>query len=142
MEASDPPTRVERGPLASQISREIVRLHANLFGRGPTRAKTFLGEDYALCVLEDVFTQAEKTLIKAGNSAQVRTTRGAFQDAVEPEFVAIAEAATGRRVRAFISQINVGSNLAVELFLFEPASGAPSEDGDAPSDLNGRPEDA
>lgn len=120
MQAADGLSRVERGPLASHISREIVRLHAKLYGRGPTRAKTFLGDDFALCVLEDVFTQAERTLIRAGNSAQVQTTRQAFQEAVEPEFVAIVETAMGRGIRAFVSEINIPANLAVELFLLEP----------------------
>ena len=53
MDRLDPPTRLEVGPLASRISREVVQLHANLYGRGPTRAKTHLGDDYALCILED-----------------------------------------------------------------------------------------
>jgi uncharacterized protein YbcI len=129
----------ELGPIASRISREVVQLHAQLFGRGPTRAKTHLVEDYALCILEDVFTAAERTLIRAGNSEQVKATRAAFQDAVEKDFIAIAEAATGRTVRALVSQIHIESEVAVELFLFEPLTEmeAPpiSSDGDEPSEL-------
>jgi uncharacterized protein YbcI len=116
---SDPRPRPEPGLLPSQISREIVRVHARLYGRGPTRAKTFLNDEYALCILEDVFTRAEQTLIGAGNAAQVQSTRHAFQEAVEDEFTSTVEAVTGRRVRAFVSQIHIEANLAVELFLFE-----------------------
>ena len=130
MDQIERPAPLEPGPIASRISREIVQLHAQLFGRGPTRAKTHLAGDYALCILEDVFTAAEKTLIRAGNSAQVRATRAAFQDAVEKDFIAIAEAATERPVRALISQVHVDTELAIELFLFEPAAG-PSADGGA-----------
>ena len=120
----------ELGPTASRISREVVQLHAQLFGRGPTRAKTHLTEDYALCILEDVFTAAERTLIRAGNSPQVKATRAAFQDAVEKDFVAIAEAATGRKVRALLSQVHLETETAIELFLFEtPDDGPPAEDG-------------
>src|SRR5204862_4939077 len=79
-----------------------------------------LGHDYALCILEDVFTRAEQTLIGAGNAAQVHATRHAFQEAVEDEFTSMVEEVTGRKVRAFVSQIHIESNLAVELFLFEP----------------------
>jgi uncharacterized protein YbcI len=118
---SDHRPRPEPGVLASQVSREIVRVHARLYGRGPTRAKTFLGNDYALCILEDVFTRAEETLIGAGNAAQVQSTRLAFQDAVEGEFTSIVEGVTGRRVRAFVSQVHIEADLAVELFLFEPS---------------------
>jgi uncharacterized protein YbcI len=112
--------RGDRTSTASEISREIVRLHARLFGRGPTRAKTFLYDDFALCILEDVLTRAEKTLVTAGNTEQVHATRMAFQEAVRPEFVALAEEATGRTVRAFVSQIHIDPELAFELFLFEP----------------------
>ena len=73
-----------------------------------------------LCVLEDVLTRAEKTLVGAGNTDQVHATRIAFQDAVRDDFIAIVEEATGRKVRAFVSQVHIDPELAAELFLFEP----------------------
>ena len=122
----------DRATVASEISREIVRLHARLFGRGPTRAKTFLYDDFALCLLEDVLTRAEKTLVAAGNTEQVHATRMAFQEAVRPDFIALVEEATGRSVRAFVSQIHVDPELAVELFLFEPEHAEAATDGGPP----------
>jgi uncharacterized protein YbcI len=115
----------DRATIAADISREIVRLHARLFGRGPTRAKTFVYDDFALCILEDVLTRAEKTLAAAGNIEQVHATRTAFHGAVRDDFIQIVENATGRTVRAFVSQIHVEPELAAELFLFEP-SGEPA----------------
>lgn len=129
MERLDPLTQPERGQVASRISREIVQLHARLFGRGPTKARTFLHSDYALCVLEEVFTPAERTLIDAGNPDQVHATRLAFQDAVEEQFVSIVEAATGRSIRAFISQIHTGTDLAIQLFLFDEPGEEQGTDG-------------
>ena len=122
----------------SVISREIVRLHARLYGRGPTKAKTWLNAEFVLCALEDIFTPAETTLIGAGQEDLVRQTRNAFQDATRDEFVGIVERATGRRVRAFHSQIDPRSNTATEAFLLEEARPAPdaaqiSVDGDDPS---------
>jgi uncharacterized protein YbcI len=76
--------------------------------------------DFVLCVLEEVFTVAERTLIRAGNGEQVMATRMAFQDAMQEEFVGLLEEATQRRVRAFISQVHIGAGLAVELFLLAP----------------------
>ena len=111
----------EPGQLAAQISREIVQLHARLYGRGPTKARTYLERDYIMCVLEEVFTVAERTLIRAGNGEQVTATRSAFQDAMQSEFVALVEGATNRPVRAFISQVHVGTDLAVEIFLLGEA---------------------
>jgi uncharacterized protein YbcI len=120
LERPSEPEGLDHPTQASGISREIVRLHARLFGRGPTRAKTYLTSTYALCVLEDVFTRAEKTLVDAGNVEQVHATRRAFQDACSPDFVELVESITGRRVKAFLSQIHLEPELAVELFLFEP----------------------
>lgn len=122
----------DRPTTASEISREIVRLHARLFGRGPTRAKTFLYDDFALCILEDVLTRAEKTLVEAGKTDQVHATRRAFQDAVRDEFIAVVETATDRTVRAFVSQIHVDPELAAELFLLEPESVTSGADGGPP----------
>ena len=101
---------------SSIISREIVRLHARLYGRGPTKAKTYVHNEYVLCALEDIFMPSETTLIEAGKSDLVRETRVAFQDACMDEFVGIVERATGQRVRAFHSQIDPMSNTAAEVF--------------------------
>jgi uncharacterized protein YbcI len=126
-------SRQELGPVVSRISREVVQLHANLYGRGPTRAKTHLNEDYALCILDDVFTPAERTLIVAGHAAQVQATRAAFQDAVGPELIAVAETATGRKVRSFISSVHIETEVAVELWLFEPVPMDGDGDGADPA---------
>jgi uncharacterized protein YbcI len=112
--------RSDLGQVSSVVSRQIVQLHARLYGRGPTRAKTYITSDYALSVLEEIFTPAERTLIAAGKGEHVQTTRMAFQEAVQAEFVAIVEEVTGREVRALISQIHLGTGSAIELFLFEP----------------------
>jgi uncharacterized protein YbcI len=130
----DPHSRADIGAIASQISRDIVRLHANLYGRGPTKAKTHLSEDYAMCILEEVFTPAEKTLIRAGNTDQVKATRDAFQAAVEPDFREVVESATGRTIRAFVSVVNTEVDAAFEIFLFEPPDAEPSQDGGSPRD--------
>ena len=137
MEHADPITRAEHGAVASQISREIVRLHAKLYGRGPTKAKTHLTDEFAMCVLEEVFTPAEKTLIRAGNTTQVQATRAAFQDAVEPEFVELVELATGKTVRAFVSEIHIGIDAALEIFLFEEAETKPFETDGSRSSADG-----
>jgi uncharacterized protein YbcI len=120
--------------IASAISRRIVQLHAKLYGRGPTKAKTYLQSDYALVVLESVFTPAERTLIEAERGEHVLTTRHAFQQAVEEQFVEIVEDETGRPVRALVSQVHLATDLAVELFLFDEVAAGPSMDGSGPSD--------
>jgi uncharacterized protein YbcI len=107
-----------RGALVSQLSREIVQLHARLYGRGPTKARSYMQSDYVVCVLEEVFTTAERTLIVAGSGDHVRDTRKKFQDAVKEEFIEVVERVTGRTVRVFLSQVDVETNLALEFFVF------------------------
>lgn len=108
------------GALVSQLSREIVQLHARLYGRGPTKARSYLQPDYAICILEEIFTTAERTLIDAGSADHVRETRKKFQDAVQEQFIEVVEDITGRKVRVFLSQVDIESNLALECFLFAP----------------------
>jgi uncharacterized protein YbcI len=117
---SDSPAR---GELVSQLSREIVQLHARLYGRGPTKARSYLHGDYAVCILEEVFTTAERTLIVAGSGDHVGDTRKKFQDAVKEEFIGVVERITGRTVRVFLSQVDVEANLALEFFIFADPDG-------------------
>jgi uncharacterized protein YbcI len=95
-----------------------VQLHARLYGRGPTKARSYLHGDYAVCILEEVFTTAERTLIVAGSGDHVSDTRKKFQDAVKDEFIGVVERVTGRKVRVFLSQVDVEANLALEFFIF------------------------
>lgn len=116
---------LEPGQVSAQISRRIVQLHASLYGRGPTRAKTYVHDDYVLAVLEDIFTPAEQTLIRVGKAEHVEGTRRAFADAVRDQFRGIVEDSTGRPVKAFISQVHIATAVAVAIFLFEPRQSEP-----------------
>jgi hypothetical protein len=46
--------------------------------------------------------------------------RREFQRVMEDELVAMVEAETGRKVRAFMSDNHVSPDVAVEVFLLEP----------------------
>jgi uncharacterized protein YbcI len=118
LDQPDLPDSAVKGALVSELSRENVQLHARLYGRGPTKARSYLHSDYAACVLEEIFTTAERTLIEAGSSDHVRDTRKKFQDAVAADFIGIVERVTGRKVGVFLSQVDVEANLALEFFLF------------------------
>ncbi len=123
MDRPDLPDSPARGALVSQLSREIVQLHARLYGRGPTKARSYLHGDYAVCILEEVFTTAERTLITAGSGDHVSDTRKKFQEAVKDEFIDVVERITKRTVRVFLSQVDVEANLALEFFIFAEQEG-------------------
>lgn len=75
-----------------------------------------------MTVLEDCFTPVEKRMIEEGEFQKVRATRILFQDWMGPQFIELVEDATGQRVRSFFSQVGHDPDVAVELFLLEPAS--------------------
>jgi uncharacterized protein YbcI len=107
------------GRLNAAISTGIVQLHSDHYGKGPTKARTYSYEDLVVCLLRDIFTVAERTLIAAGNGDTVRGMRLTFQDAMSDQFKAIVEELTGRRVIGFFSQIDVAAEMALEGFVLE-----------------------
>lgn len=104
----------------AEISREMVRLYKELFGRGPTKARTeFAGPDIVICSLENTFTPAERSLAEMGEHQRLRDTRMYFQSATAGRFREIIERVTGRKVRAFISGLDAGVDLCAEVFYLE-----------------------
>jgi uncharacterized protein YbcI len=126
--------RPRGGSLLSQISNAMVRIHKEHWGKGPTKARTIYAEDVVLTRLEQIFTKAETTLIRAGREEEVRNMRLAFQRELEHEFVGAVERLTGRKVQAFISEIHARTNLGIELFILEPAEAPADPSADQPRD--------
>lgn len=104
------------------ISREMVRLFKEQFGRGPTAARTnWCGPDVIMTILEDTLAPAEKNLVKLGEHQRLRDTREFFQHATVAEFCEPVERLTGRRVRAFFSGTDTQVNgMAMETFVLHP----------------------
>lgn len=111
--------------VSAAISRETVRLYLRAFGRGPTKARTYIESDYAVCILRDVFTTGERTLIANGGREEVEASRKKLSDAIDGEFVALVERETGRPVQAHLTHIKVPANLAVHFFLFDAQAAHP-----------------
>jgi uncharacterized protein YbcI len=105
----------------AEISREMVRLYKEQFGRGPTKARTeFAGPDIVVCTLEDSFTPAERRLAEMGEHQRLRDTRLYFQHATKGEFLAVIERVLSRKVRAFNSSVDTHTDVSVEVFHLEP----------------------
>jgi uncharacterized protein YbcI len=107
------------GPLLAEVTNAVVQLHRRHYGKGPTRSKSYLMDDVLVCVMRNVFTTVERTLVKAGEHARVRETRLAFQDAMRDRFIEAVEGILGRRVIGFTSQVLVEQELAIEVFVLE-----------------------
>jgi uncharacterized protein YbcI len=109
--------------LYAEVSRAMVRLYKEQFGRGPVKAKTrFADRDTLLCTLEGSLTPAEKTLVAMGEDQRLRDIRMFFQHASEPQFREAVEKLTGRTVIGFVSGMDTGRDISAEIFYLEPAS--------------------
>jgi uncharacterized protein YbcI len=111
-------------PQLTEISNTAVALHREHFGRGPGAAKTHVTDNLVVCVLTDVFTPLERTLIEAGQAARVRETRAIHHAATEGAYKARMEAVLGRPVEAHMSTIHVPTDVAVDIFVLGGGGGA------------------
>ena len=109
------------GSLTAAISNAVVGLLRDYTGRGPTRARTTIGSDTVVVTLRDSLTKAERTLASRGQALEVLAMRRAFQDTMREDLIAAVEGITGRKVEAFLSDNLYEPDVAVEIFLLEPA---------------------
>jgi uncharacterized protein YbcI len=124
--------REERIGQLAQITRAMVALYKEQFGRGPTHARShFSGPDAIVCLLEETLTPVERTLVRIGEQARLRDMRMLFQHTAESAFRGAVEEITGRRVIAFTSGFDADADVASEVFVLAPLESlAAAPDGD------------
>jgi uncharacterized protein YbcI len=120
------------GTMTAAISNAMVELLHRYTGRGPTRARTTMGENIIVCVMGATLTKGEQSLVQHGKAEVVLHTRRAFQDAIQAEAISAVQELSGRRVVAFMSNNHIDPDLAVELFILEPENVHLVRSADAP----------
>jgi uncharacterized protein YbcI len=114
----------ERRPgLLSEISNAMVGLKKEFYGKGPTKAKTYINDNYVLCVLQGGLTRNEETLLAAGEETLVRQFRLRFQEAMADATTAAVERLTGRKVLGYHSQIVFDPEYGFEIFVLDGPPG-------------------
>jgi uncharacterized protein YbcI len=114
-----------RGLELQEVTNGMVRLYKELFGRGPTKARTdYAGPDTLVATIENSLTPAERNMIAMGEHQRVREIRMFFQHASDAEFTGTVEEITGRKVRAFVSGVDTDKDVATEIFYLEPIPSA------------------
>ena len=108
------------GELAARISTTVVRALARTTGRGPTKARTTLGDNGIFVVIQDSLTRGEQTLADAGEGNAVLDLRRRWQRVMQTELSQEIEQLTGRKVIGFMSDNHLDPDLAVEVFILEP----------------------
>jgi uncharacterized protein YbcI len=67
----------------------MVRLQAEYYGKGPTKAKTYIVEVLVVVVLEETFTRAERTLVERGEREAIQHIRQRFQQQMAESFTSL-----------------------------------------------------
>jgi uncharacterized protein YbcI len=112
----------QRGDL-SQITRAMIGIYKDQFGRGPRNAHShYAGQNAIICFLEDTLTPVERSLADLGQHERLRDIRLFFQHSAEHAFRSAVEEITGRTIVGFISGIDTGADIATEIFVFEARS--------------------
>src|SRR5436190_14661377 len=108
------------GQMAAAISNTVVKALARTTGRGPTKARTTLGDNGVFVVLQDSLTVGEQTLNDAGQGQVVLDLRRRWQAVMQADVSREIEELTGRKVVGFMSDNHIDPDLAVEVFVLEP----------------------
>jgi uncharacterized protein YbcI len=103
------------------ISDAMVELYATFYEHDRTTAITYINDNIVVCVLENILTAGEDTLIADGAHGEVIDGRVAFQADSEDEFTAMIERLTHRHVTAFLSANQTMPGVACELFFLDAA---------------------
>ncbi len=122
---SDLQDGTQLGEQLASVTNGLVRLFREYYGRGPTKAKSYLLDDsYLVCVLHETMTTVERTLVDAGRGEMVRSTRLTFQEAMADSFMGVVEEAMGRRVMSYHSQLTLSPDVGFEFFVLDDPSAA------------------
>jgi len=103
----------------AEVSNAMVGLKKEFYGRGPTKAKTYVNDNYVFCVLEGGLTRNEETLIAAGEHSLVRRYRLRFQEVMAGPTTEAIERITGRKVIGYHSQIVFEPEFGFEIFVLD-----------------------
>lgn len=106
------------------MSHVVVKAIKELYGRGPTHAKTYFCDEYVFCVMSGGLTRNEETMIRGGEHEAVRDYRLRFQSVIAPELIRRVEDVLERRVVTYHSQILFDPDRIIEIFVLEPSDDA------------------
>ena len=129
------------GATLAVISRRIVALIKEHYGKGPTNTRTYHLGDLVVVLMRGGFTQVERTLIDDGRGEAVEVQRAAFQEVMRPQFKRVIEEELHREVAAFMSATHHDPDLNAEIFVLAAKDpwDAEREDPIPPGEMRGDP---
>ncbi len=118
--------------LQARVSQVVVRTMKDLYGRGPTHAKTYFCDEYVFCTMSGGMTRDEETMVRGGEHEAVRAYRLRFQAVIAPELIRRVEDVLGRKIVSYHSQILFDPDRLIEIFVLD--SGLDSVEALKPAD--------
>lgn len=109
--------------LRGRISHAMVGMKKDYYGKGPTKAKTFINDEYIFVVMQGGLTRNEEVLLAADQQDLVRSYRLRFQEAMEHTTIGAIEEIVGRKVLTYHSQILFDPERAIEIFVLDSPLG-------------------
>jgi uncharacterized protein YbcI len=108
--------------VADEISRDILAIHRDSYGRGAESITAYLVEDMVIVLLDGLeLMPNEEFLIANGEMHIVAAIRSQYQQAIEATFRAAVERAMGRTVIGFTSHTQLEEpRFAIEIFRLLP----------------------
>ena len=116
----------------ANITRRIVGLHKDFYGKGPTKAKTYYHDDLVVVLMRGGYTKVEETLLAEGRGDSVIQQRADFQEVMIRRFKQVVEDETGRKVAALMSGSHQHPDLIWEMFVLAPTDLLEMDTGDQP----------
>lgn len=111
----------EAPSLQARVSQAVVRTMKDLYGRGPTHAKTYFCDEYVFCTMSGGMTRDEETMVRGGEHEAVRAYRLRFQAVIAPELIRRVEDVLERKVVSYHSQVLFDPDRLVEIFVLDSA---------------------
>jgi uncharacterized protein YbcI len=109
--------RVLAGAQLAAITREMVRITSDGYGRGATEAKSYQCDEVVVCVMKGGLTPVERNLIDHGDGDLVRQLRLRFQLHNGAAYCDAVQRVAGQRVLTYQSQVLFDPDYTVELFV-------------------------
>ncbi|MBA3809863.1 MAG: DUF2294 family protein [Solirubrobacterales bacterium] len=128
----------ESGAALAGVSRRIVGLLKEHYGKGPTQARTHYSGDLVVLLLSGGYTQAEKTLIEDGRTRAVMELRAQLQEVMNDRFRQVIEEELQRGVIAFMSATHHDPDYNAEIFVLAPRGS--DQDGEQDASAHDEPE--
>jgi uncharacterized protein YbcI len=108
--------------IADSVADQLLQIHHESYGRAARSVKSHLIDDTLIVLFDGLeLLPNEEFLVNNGQAETVEHVRSRYQKAIEPTFRAAVERATGRRVRAFSSHVELGEDpFIAEIFRLAP----------------------